>query len=87
MIALDCFIVTRYTAGQTFCIVVILGNCARGLKLYRFLSKHKILKINLQKKASKMTSFSLKSLENDYKVDISEGKVTVGRGPFLKASF
>ncbi|XP_028398617.1 aprataxin and PNK-like factor isoform X2 [Dendronephthya gigantea] len=31
-----------------------------------------------------MASFALISLENNYKVDISEGKVTVGRGPYLK---
>ena len=34
-----------------------------------------------------MISFALVSIEKDYKVDVSEGKVTVGRGPFLKASF
>ncbi len=39
------------------------------------------------KKIQKMTSFALVSVESDYKVDVSEGKITVGRGPYLKASF
>ena len=33
-----------------------------------------------------MSSFALISVEKDYKVDISEGKVTLGRGPYLQAS-
>ena len=34
-----------------------------------------------------MASFALISLENNYKVDVSEGKVIVGRGPYLKVGF
>ena len=33
-----------------------------------------------------MSRFALVAVEKDYKVNLSEGKVTVGRGPFLQAS-
>ena len=33
-----------------------------------------------------MTSFALISVEKDYKVEVSEGKVTLGRGPYLQVT-
>ena len=64
------------------------SNSARGLKLYFVYIKYIIRRFRAKftDKDLRMASFALISVEKEYKIDISEGKVTVGRGPFLQAS-